>query len=199
MSTGKRVAPELPEDDRLKRQDEAHRLWSRGWSHRAIAAEMKLDIQQVHRALKQAAQRIREQKGDEHLAELADRITEAAWQDVAESWRVSSIEPVETEKVDEWTGGIIKTRVLAPDYKALALERGNRVKLLGLVMKATGIDPARAAELELRRQAQQQTMDLEQRKAEAQAAASAKSGDLLQQLADGLLCGPPTGPVPMPE
>lgn len=71
MSTGKRVAPDLPEDDRLKRQDEAHRLWSRGWSHRAIAAEMKLDIQQRSAAQAGSLDRRRVMEAVEELAPRA--------------------------------------------------------------------------------------------------------------------------------
>lgn len=151
MSTKKRVAPELPEPDRLKRQDEAYRLHCRGWSIRAIAAEMHLDTTQVQRAIRQAKEAIREQKGAEHLAELADRLTEGAWEDLADSWRVAALEPVETTEEDPVTGGLTKVKVLAPDFRALAAERMARAKLRELIAKWNGMDPIRQAELEMKR------------------------------------------------
>lgn len=189
MSTGKRVAPAMDPEDKLQRQDEAYRLHCRGLTIRAIAAEMRLDPTQVARAIKQAQQRIREQKGDDHLADLADRITEAAWQDVADSWRVSSIEPVETTEEDPVTGGLTKVVVLAPDYKALAAERGNRVKLLGTVMRATGLDPARMAELDLRRE----LFGLKKRTADAAERQAAAAEGLLARWSEWD-CGTPSDP-----
>lgn len=198
MATSKQPRSDLSEADRQERQEEVYRLHCRGLSVRAIGAEMGLDVSQVHRALVQAKAAVRKQKGEEHLADLADRIAEGCWEDLADSWRVSSLEPVEHEEEDPVTGGLTKVRILAPDYKALALERSARAKLRDQIAKAYGLDPARAAELELRRQAQQQTLDLEKQKAEQRAAEVKKSGDLLQLLADGLLCTPPTGPE-MPQ
>lgn len=194
MAAKKHPRPDLSEADRQQRQDEVYRLHCRGWTFRAIGAELGLDCSQVNRALQQAKAAIVAQKGAEHLADLADRIAEGAWEDLADSWRVSSLEPVEVTEEDPVTGGLTKVRILAPDFKALALERSARAKLRDQIAKAYGLDPARAAELELRRQAQQQTLDLEKQKSEQRAAEAKKSGDLLQLLADGLLCTPPTGP-----
>ena len=249
MPTKKQPRPDLSESVRQERQEEVYRLHCRGLSQRAIGAELGLDVSQVSRALAQVRAALLKQKGEAHLANLADRLTEGAWEDLADSWdtslaagvprqrrrvsvgvpkalryrvmqrdgfvcrycgrgapdvelEVDHIEPVSAGGTDtpenlatacldcnRGKGGIEgdpdEMVDLPPDYRVLAVERSNRAKLRDQIAKLNGLDHLKQRELAIK-----------ERQAEAQAAASAKSGDLLQQLADGLLCGPPEGPEP---
>lgn len=173
MSTKKkRVAPPLAEDVKLKRQERAYQLHCRGLTIRAIAAEMRLDTTQVLRAIRQAKDAIRAEKGAEHLADLADRLTEGGWSVIARGW-----DDMEQARAAE-------------DWKAVAQLGSLQAKMRELIARFNGLDPHKVAELEMKRQ----ELALKREALEAQRATSATSADLLQQLADGLLCGVPEGP-----
>lgn len=176
MATKKLPRPDLSEEDRQKRQEEVYRLHCRGLTVRAIGAELGLDVSQVQRALVQAKAAIRKQKGAKHLADLADRMTEGAWAEMADSHRVSE----RAEAVTEWTD--LRIELPCPDWKTIATERANRIKLRDQIAKFNGLDPIKTAELELKR-----------RQADALDRGAKAAEGLLQQWA-AWDCGAPDDP-----
>lgn len=163
--------PDLSEDARQQRQADVYLLHCRGLTLRAIGAELGLDSAQVSRALTQAKAVVRRQKGEEQLADLADRLTEGAWEVIARTYG-------DTEAARE-----------SGDWRAVASLALIQAKMRELIAKFNGLDPLKREELRLRREA-----------LEAQKAQAAGSQEVLEALAQGLLCAPPTGPSsPEPE
>lgn len=183
MATRKHPRPDLSEDDRQERQAEVYRLHCRGLTHRAIAAELGLDPSQVCRALTQAKAAIRKQKGQAHLANLADRLTEGAWEDLAQSWEEGEL-AAESLYVDK-NGDSHTIR----DHKAIAMERATRAKIRESIAKFNGLDPHKVAELELKRQ----ELELKKRSAEAQERGVAAAEGLLAAWG-AWDCGEPSDP-----
>lgn len=177
MAAKKQPRPDLSEDVRQERQAEVYRLHCRGLTHRAIAAEMSLDCAQVQRALNAARAVIRRRKGEQALVDLAARLTDGAWEDLADSWRVAERAEAETVWLDPKDEDATRVEVPAPDWKTVNFERANRVKLRELIIRANGLDPNKVAELELKRQ----ELELKKRQAAAQERFAAAGEDLLRR------------------
>lgn len=142
---------------------------------------------------------LHKQKGEEHLADLADRLTEGAWEDLAESWRLArQIEEmaaarsalrgsdVDAELMGELEQQDLPTQpsVVAADYRSIAVERSNRAKLRDQIAKFNGLDHLKQRELALR-----------ERQAEAAERGAKAATDLAAQLGQhGWLCAVPEGP-----
>ena len=122
MSTRKPPRGELAEHERQERQAEVHRLHCRGLSIRAIGRELNLDPKQVERALAQAKAAIRKRQGEDYLAELAQSLTEGAWEDLADSW----------SRADQ--------AAASKDWRSVAMERANRAAIRRDIAKFNGLD-----------------------------------------------------------
>jgi len=137
-----------------ERLEEVWDLHCKFLSTRAIAARLGLHQTQVQRAIEQVQSTLRRERTKEFFLDLADRLTAAAQQDIADSWATS--EKASDFEVWDKTG----TQALTiSDFKALAMERSNRTRLIESIARFNGLDPLK-----------QQDLEIKQRLAEAQLA-----------------------------
>ena len=150
-----RPGPRLSEDERQQRADEVYRLHCRGWTQRAIARQLELELAGVNRALQQARRAIRKAQGEEHLADLAQELTEGSRDDLADSWRLAcqieemalaraALQGAEVEAALQ--GDVAQQNLptqpaaIAADYRTIAAERANRSALRRDIARFNGLD-----------------------------------------------------------